>query len=238
MVNDPPTLGAIVADTTPALVPGPEPLKGQHVTLVRLTENHYAELYENMGAHDEVWTYLPDGPFSTSSDFFQSFNETLEISGLVIYTILPLSGPKKGRAVGLGFVLPESLSNRVAEIGVCYGPDLQKTTGATEVLFLLCSLLFDKLNYRRVQWKTNSFNLPSRKAAERIGLVHEGTFRQHQIDQGRNRDSSWYSMIDPEWPICRTVFEQWLDESNFDGQGRQKRRMAEIRQGLNTGKGY
>ena len=77
-------------------------------------------------------------------------------------------------------------------------------------------------------------NLPSKKAAERCGFVYEGTFRQHQIVRGRNRDSTWYSMIDSEWPTCRKAAEKWLEDGNFDEQGRQRRRMEEIRESLKS----
>ena len=234
MANDPLTLGAVVSNTDPALIPGPEPLTGQHVTLERLTQKHFPDLYENVGCHDDVWAWWPDGPFSTASDFIHYLNPLLDRSDdLVVYTVLLLSGPSKGRAVGLAFALPGArLADRVVEIGVLFGPRLQRTREGTEVLFLLGCLLFDKLNYRRLEWKCNSLNLSSRKAAARYGFVYEGTFRQHQIVRGRNRDSCWYSIIDSEWPMCRTVFERWLEDGNFDEQRRQRSRMEEIRESL------
>ena len=81
-------------------------------------------------------------------------------------------------------------------------------------------------------WKTNSLNMPSRKAAERLGFVYEGMFRQDQILKGRNRDTVWYAMIDSEWPICRKAVEVWLEDSNFDEHGPQRRRLQEIRKSL------
>ena len=153
-------------------------------------------------------------------------------SDLVIYAISLLSGPNKGKAVGLAFALSEDrLTNRVAELGLFFGPQLQRTRAGTEVVYLLGSLLF-KLNHRRLQWKTNSLNLQSRKAAERYGFIYEGTFRQHQINKGRNRDSAWYSIIDSEWPMCRKAFEKWLEDGNFDEQQRQRSRIEEIRESL------
>ncbi|KAJ9651067.1 hypothetical protein H2198_009646 [Neophaeococcomyces mojaviensis] len=233
MTNDSLTPGAVVLNTNPALIPGPEALTGNHVTLERLTQNHFPDLYENVGSHNELWTWWPNGPFSKISDFVHMLNTLLEIDDLASYAILLLSGPSKGRAVGCAFAQSgEPLTNRVSEIGVLFGPQLQKTRAATEVLFLLGCLLFEKLNYRRMAWKCNSLNLASRKAAERYGLVYEGTFRQEQIVKGRNRDSCWYSMIDSEWPLCKAVYEKWLEDENFDEQQRQRRGMEEIRESL------
>ena len=89
MANNPLTLGAVVSNTNPALSPGPEPLTGQHVTLERLTQNHSPDLYENVGSHDNLWAWLPDGPFSTTSDFVHWLNPHLEKSAEpVVYTVL------------------------------------------------------------------------------------------------------------------------------------------------------
>jgi RimJ/RimL family protein N-acetyltransferase len=233
MSNNPLTLGAVVSNTNPAHFPGPEPLTGQHVTLEHLTQNHFPDLYENVGSHADLWTWWPDEPPSTTSEFDNYLNELLKMSSdLVIYAVFLLSGPNKGKAAGLAFALSEDrLTNRVAELGLFFGPQLQRTRAGTEVVYLLGGLLFE-LNHRRLQWKTNSLNLQSRKAAERYGFVYEGTFRQHQINKGRNRDSSWYSIIDSEWPICRKAFEKWLEDGNFDEQQRQRSRLEEIRESL------
>ena len=232
--NNPLTLAAIVSNTNPAHLPGPEPLTGQHVTLERLTQNHFPDLYETIGSHADLWTWWPDEPCSTASEFDDYLNAALKMSDdLVSYAVLPLSGPNKGKAVGLAFALSEDRlkRNRVIELGLFFGPQLQRTRAGTEVVYLLAGLLFE-LNHRRLAWKTNSLNLQSRKAAERYGFVYEGTLRQEQIHKGRNRDSSWYSIIDSEWPICRKALERWLEDGNFDEQQRQRRRIEEIRESL------
>jgi RimJ/RimL family protein N-acetyltransferase len=227
-------LGAIVSNTKPAHCPGPEPLTGQLVKLERLTQKHFPDLYENIGSHADLWVCWPEGPFNTASEFDNYLNEFLSYRAddLVIYAVLLLAGPDKGKAVGLALGLSEErLTNRVAELGLFFGPQLQRSRAGTEVVYLLGGLLFE-LNHRRLAWKTNSLNLQSRKAAERYGFVYEGTFRQHQIDKGRNRDSAWYSIIDSEWPVCKQAFEKWLEDENFDDQQRQRRKLEEIRDSL------
>ena len=86
--------------------------------------------------------------------------------------------------------------------------------------------VFDDLGYRRYEWKCNALNAPSRRAAERFGFTYEGTFRQHMIVKGRNRDTAWFAMTDGEWPAARQRFEAWLAPGNFDGEGRQKNRLT------------
>ncbi len=82
--------------------------------------------------------------------------------------------------------------------------------------------------YRRFEWKCNALNIASRRAAQRLGLSYEGTFRQAAVVKGRNRDTAWFAAIDGEWPELRAAFEAWLDPANFDAEGRQRQRLSEL----------
>ena len=66
---------------------------------------------------------------------------------------------------------------------------------------------FDELGYRRYEWKCDSLNAPSRRAAERLGFSFEGIFRQALVYKGRNRDTAWFSILDREWPALRGAYE-------------------------------
>ena len=59
-----PALGAVVSNTGPATFPGPDRLTGRYVTLERLNESHIPSLYSTLAIHPDVWTYLPDDPYS------------------------------------------------------------------------------------------------------------------------------------------------------------------------------
>ena len=100
---------------------------------------------------------------------------------------------------------------------------------ATEAQFLFMKYVFDELGYRRYEWKCNNHNEPSKRAAIRFGFQPEGVFRQHLIVKGENRDTTWFSIIDKEWPVLRTAYERWLDPSNFDTDGMQRRRLEKYR---------
>lgn len=230
--NQSPFLGAAVSNTDPAHPLRNELLAGQYVRLERLEKDHFLSLYENVGSHPDLWTWWPVGPFN-SAEFDDHLQHFLEMGpDLASFAIVLPSGPNKDKAVGLAFAFSEDrLTNRVAELGVLFGPQLQKTRAGTEVVYLLTHLVFNS-NYRRLQWKTNSLNLQSRKAAERYGFVFEGTFRQHQINKGRNRDSAWYSIIDSEWPVCKKAFEEWLNDENFDEQQQQRKNLEDIRKNI------
>ncbi len=88
--------------------------------------------------------------------------------------------------------------------------------------------VFDELGYRRYEWKCDALHARSRSAAQRLGFVFEGIFRQAIIYKGRNRDTAWYSIIDTEWIVLKEAFECWLDPENFNAQGNQGKHLSEL----------
>ncbi|HET9948325.1 MAG TPA: GNAT family protein, partial [Longimicrobiales bacterium] len=135
------------------------------------------------------------------------------------------------RPAGLASYLRIAPEHGSIEVGhVHFGPALRRTPAATEAMYLMMRRAFDELGYRRYEWKCDALNAPSRRAAERLGFTYEGTFRQHIVYKGRNRDTAWYSILDAEWPRVRSALEAWLDPSNFDAEGRQRRRLEGLRE--------
>ena len=127
-----------------------------------------------------------------------------------------------GRAEGRQSLMRIDSLNGVIEIGhILWGPAIARSRMCTEALFLFAQYAFDTLGYRRFEWKCNSLNEPSRRAALRFGFQFEGIFRQHMIQKGRNRDTAWFAMIDADWPRLRAGYEAWLRPENFDAAGRQ-----------------
>jgi RimJ/RimL family protein N-acetyltransferase len=105
---------------------------------------------------------------------------------------------------------------------------LQRTTAATEAIYLLARHAFNDLGYRRLEWKCNALNVASRRAAERFGFRFEGVFRNHMVVKGRNRDTAWYAITQDEWPAIKLGYEAWLAPDNFDQNSRQKRSLSEL----------
>ena len=124
----------------------------------------------------------------------------------------------------------------VIEIGnILWSSLMARSPASTEALFLFAKHAFDDLGYRRFEWKCNNLNEPSKQAALRYGFSFEGVFRQHMVVKGQNRDTAWFSMLDSEWPLLRTAFERWLDPANFGSDGKQLKRLADIREALAGG---
>jgi RimJ/RimL family protein N-acetyltransferase len=56
------------------------------------------------------------------------------------------------------------------------------------------------LGYRRVEWKCDTRNSRSRRAAAAYGFTFEGIQEAHMIVKDRNRDTAWFRMLAHEWP--------------------------------------
>ena len=110
---------------------------------------------------------------------------------------------------------------------VIYTRELQRSRQATEAQYLMARHVFEDLGYRRYEWKCDSLNAPSRSAALRLGFKAEGRFRNDMVYKGRTRDTDWFSILDSEWPTVKERLETWLDDDNFDQDGRQKRRLQD-----------
>ncbi len=220
-----------LSDWTPRDLPTTEPLVGPRVTLVPTdVTGHALGLFEATRAGDPaLWDYLPWGPFPDESVFEQWLARFVADPGLHTETIVD---QVSGRPVGSASFMRIDQANGVIEIGSIFlGPVIQRTAAATEALFLMMRHAMDDLGYRRLEWKCDAANARSMRAAERLGFIYEGTFRQHRVVKGRNRDTAWFSIVDGEWPTVRTALEAWLSPDNFDPDGDQLRRLEDIRSG-------
>lgn len=229
-----PTIGEIVQDVTPALLPQRQVLQGRFVSIEPLDPLAHADaLYE--GTHGdqrgELWRYLFEGPFPDRSSFDAHLHEQASSADPLFFAIVDRAS---GRAVGQAAYLRIEPVHKVIEVGhIIFTPELQRTAGATEAMFLMAQHVFD-LGYRRYEWKCNALNGPSVRAARRLGFTFEGIFRQHLIVKGRNRDTAWFSMLDREWPTRKASFERWLDPNNFDQHGRQKLSLTQLNASLSA----
>lgn len=206
--------------------PGPVILKGRYGRLEKLQPDHASDLWTVFAGHDHVWTYIStDGPFADPSEFATFIAKRAAADDPYAYAIIDA----QDRAVGYLTLLRINPLHRVIEVGhVLYSPTLQRTPLGTETQYLVARYVFETLGYRRYEWKCNSLNAASRRAALRYGFVYEGTFRQHMIAKGRNRDDAWFSMLDSEWPARKRNFERWLNPENFDRQGVQRVSLAAL----------
>lgn len=205
------------------------PIEGRYCRLEPIdVARHAAQLHRaNMADRENrIWTYLAYGPFPE----FEAYRAWMAASCLgddpLFHAVVER---KSGEALGVASYLRIDPAHGVIEVGhINYAPALQRTPAATEAMFLMMRRVFDELGYRRYEWKCDALNAPSRGAAERLGFRFEGIFRQATIYKGRNRDTAWFSIVDGEWPALKRAYERWLDPANFDAQGRQRERLADL----------
>lgn len=231
-------------------------LKGEYVTLTALAKDDMPKLWNNLDVknNSHIWDYLRVPCPENDVQLWDTFS----VPDFILYAIY--GNPKRLSPTAetesdekeykhdelLGSISYHDINAayRTLEIGrVIFGPALQRTAAATEVNYLMLKLAIEGIGningtsnkilsppYRRVLWKCNKLNVKSRRAAERMGYVYEGTLRNHMIVKGKSRDSDMLSIIESEWPAVKAVLEAWLKVENFDEGGKQRRGLDEIRE--------
>ncbi|WP_240937479.1 MULTISPECIES: GNAT family N-acetyltransferase [Chromobacterium] len=222
-------VGWPVVDWREAAWPPKTDLQGRFCRLEPLqAERHGPALFAAMGADAAArnWTYLSYGPFADYADYYGWLAEQQWRRDPHFYAIVDAVS---GVALGVAAYLRIDPKMGCIEVGhLNFSPLLQRRPAATEAMYLLMRQAFE-LGYRRYEWKCDALNLPSQRAAQRLGFRFEGVFRQAMVYKGRNRDTAWFSILDHEWPALRQGFEAWLSADNFDAAGEQRRTLAQWR---------
>lgn len=219
-------LGATVVGS-PAKFPPAAKLTGRTVILEPLSTSHAEGLFPRVATEKNgwLWDYMLSGPFLALSDYTEFISGSIATPATRFFAIRSASN---GDLLGTISYLNIEQQHRRIEIGnVLFSADMQGSAMSTETQYLLMKQAFD-LGYRRLEWKCNDLNEPSKNAALRLGYKYEGCFRKHLICKGRNRDSAWFSIIDDEWPQLDEGFQKWLETSNFDSNGKQKKKLGEF----------
>ena len=195
-------------------------IEGKLVSLKPLVASKYSEelfLSNTLDKEDINWAYLPYGPFETEPEYYKWIESFEKNDDPVFFAII---SKKLNKAIGIASYLRINPADGLIEVGhINYSPLLQRTTEATEAMFLMMKWAFDN-GYRRYEWKCNALNLRSRNSAQTLGFSYEGVFRQMAIVKGQNRDTAWFAIIDKEWEKVEDCFKKFLLSSNFDKEGR------------------
>lgn len=216
-------------DPVPDWVAPPRPdaaaLQGRYVQLERLTEAHAHMLFRANAGDDAIWDYMPYGPFASEVGYMRWVKDMAALTDPFFYTVIDRETGQPGGVMSYLRITPEV---GVIELGhICLSPLLQRSRAATEAMVLMMGWAFGA-GYRRFEWKCDAFNLPSRRAAQRLGLSYEGTFRQATIVKGRNRDTAWFAATDKDWPGLQAAYEAWLSPTNFAADGQQNERLSDL----------
>ena len=220
-------------DTAARPLPARSKIRGAYVELEPLHPRHAPDLWraaETGTAHgDASWAYLGYGPFASEAALTAFVADFAAVHDSYAWAVRPIA---TGQVSGWLTLMNVEPKNAAAELGnIWLAPVMQRTRAATEAMFLPLKLAADDLGYRRLVWKCNALNDPSRRAADRLGFVFEGVHRAHLVVKSRLRDTAWYSIVGDEWPKCRNAMLAWLAPDNFAADGTAKRGLKEIRDG-------
>ena len=218
-------IGPLVHGWTPPAFPAPLKMQRSYCTVEPFDPDaHGSALFDALSEIQSDWIYLPYGPFTDLASFQDWIQTTCLGDDPQFYTLLENETGNPGGVASYLRITPKSSTIEVGHIHL--GPALKRSRAATEAMYLMMDYAFS-LGYRRYEWKCNALNQSSRNAALRLGFTFEGIWRQATVSKGRNRDTSWYSIVDADWPRIRKGFKRWLDASNFDSSGRQLRRLQD-----------
>ncbi|MEE9375269.1 MAG: GNAT family protein [Rhizobiaceae bacterium] len=205
-------------------------LEGQYVRLEPLNgAKHGDELFDaaSILGEEDRFLYLPEYPPQAREEF-QLWLERVEKSTDPLF--FAVIDKRTGKVEGRQTLMRIDPDNGVIEIGnIFWGGRISQTAVTTEAFYLFAKYIFDDLGYRRFEWKCNNDNKPSIAAALRYCFTAESIFRQALIVKDKNRDTAWFSMLDKEWPAVKQMFEAWLDCSNFNQDGKQKKKLRDFR---------
>ena len=184
---------------------------------------HGSDLWSELVESTSLWRFMSSGPFMSEESFATWLTDKESSSDPLFFSVLDAHSRC---ALGLLALLAIRPAHGVAELGhIVFSPALQRTRAATDAIALIARFVFDELGYRRLEWKCDNLNGASKRAARRFGFCYEGLFRQHMVVKNRSRDTSWFSLLDHDWPQRRAALEHWLAPENFDKDGRQKTRL-------------
>ncbi|MGV8985102.1 MAG: GNAT family N-acetyltransferase [Cypionkella sp.] len=218
--------GTALPDWKPPARPVGETLTGRYVQLERMDPDaHAADLFRAYSGHDGLWDYLPYGPFSSAAGYHRWAKDAACGEDPLFYVLRNRETGQCGGVASYLRITPAAGSIEVGHINLA--PEIAGSRASTEAMYLMMEWAF-AAGYRRYEWKCDALNIPSRKAAQRLGFSYEGIFRQATVYRARNRDTAWFSIIDGEWPALREAYAAWLAPSNFDAGGRQRERLADL----------
>jgi RimJ/RimL family protein N-acetyltransferase len=209
-------------------------LQGNFVQVKPISVEHISDLYKafSYDLEGKNWTYMPYGPFVSEIEFSDWVKTSCFNKDPKFFTIIGTKG-----VAGVASYLRIDPKIGTVEIGhIHLSPLLQRSREGTEALLLLIEWAFEA-GYRRLEWKCDALNGPSRRAAQRLGFSFEGIFRQATIYKSRNRDTAWYAVIDKDWPKLKTAYHLWRVEKNFYPDGREIKKLSELTSGAIVNRG-
>lgn len=221
-------IGDEMIDWQKSALPGDVYIEGQYAVVTKLSAEYITGLYNAFKCSARSnWTYLMESYPESLQQFESAMQNKIDDPARVCYVVL---NKQKLAPLGIFSLMRMDQHNGVIEVGnVIFSDALRQSTIATDAQYLLARYVFEQLGYRRYEWKCDSLNEPSIRAAKRLGFTYEGTFRHALIYKNRTRDTCWFSMLLEEWPAMKLAYERWLSPNNFDEYGQQIHSLQQLK---------
>jgi N-acetyltransferase len=185
-------------------------LRGRFVTLEPLEERHASDLFAAM-QDEEVCRYLAWPPPLKLDETLALIREAGEVMARRQSIVFAQVWNATGRAIGSTRLLDVRPADRQVEIGSTFlARDYWRTPANTESKLLFLTHCFETLGCVRVALKTDGRNLRSQEAIARLGAVREGVLRKHMNVRGYQRDTVYFSILEPEWPTVKARLQARL----------------------------
>jgi RimJ/RimL family protein N-acetyltransferase len=184
-------------------------LEGPHVRLEPLEHRHADDLVE-AAADPLIWRWLPV-QVASPKDLERWIDDALAAAAAGTEQAFAVVDVPTGRAVGSTRYMDIAPAHKGVEVGwTWYARAAWGGVVNPESKLLLLTHAFEDWGAIRLYLKTDSLNERSRSAIARLGAKYEGDLRNHRIrPDGSYRHSSYYSILDTEWPaVKRSLLER------------------------------
>lgn len=199
----------------------PITLEGQMVRLEPLTLAHLPVLLELAQLEDYPLTSVPKSETGMRQYIQTALDEQARGNALPFATVDKPVDKVVGSTRfanfeywnwGQGHPLARPGVPDAVEIGWTWlAPQAQRSGVNTEAKLLMLQHAFEVWQVRRLTLKTDSRNLRSRRAIERLGANFDGILRAHMpASDGGIRHSAMFSILAEEWPQVKERLESLL----------------------------
>jgi RimJ/RimL family protein N-acetyltransferase len=188
-------------------------LEGNEILLEPLQEHHFNPLLAISVQEPSLLKFSPS-PFGTETNFRLNFENALADKKSKKRYPFAIFSKTLGKYIGSTSYANFSQKDARLEIGWTWISEAAQGTGINKSCkFLLLKYAFEHLNILRLEFNTDSRNLRSRRAIEKIGALKEGELRSHTVMQdGYRRNTVVYSILKEDWENIRsTIFKDLAD---------------------------
>ena len=168
---------------------------GRFITLSPVSpQTDVAELYTcSHGSiiKEQIWTYMSYGPFDSKHNMQEWLEEGAKSEDPLFFTAHHLESKQR---VGMVSFLNIVSDMRRLELGhIWYSPDSQRSNANTEAIYLMLCETFDRLKYRRVEWKCDALNEKSRAAKVKFKWLTSANITLRSVPLTANERSQFLS---------------------------------------------